>query len=55
MRRKRGNSEESIYQRKDDRWVGVCFVHTAKGLEYRNSNGNTHQAVAEKLTKAAKP
>jgi integrase len=52
LSRKRGNGEESIYRRKEGRWVGQDTVYTARGPKYRYIYGKTRAAVAEKLTKA---
>jgi integrase len=49
---RRGNSEGSIYRRKDGRWVGQYTTHTADGPKLQYLYGKTRQAVAAKLTKA---
>ncbi len=50
---KRGNSEGSIYQRTDGRWVGVLHLGYEGGRRQRKSfYGRTRKEVAAKLTTA---
>jgi integrase len=53
MTKKRGNGEGSIYQRKDDRWVGQVLIgHDAEGKPQRKTiYGKTRKDVAAQVTK----
>src|SRR5215212_8590202 len=52
MARKRGNSEGSIYRRKDGPWVGQYTTYTVDGPKLRYLYAKTRAEVAAKLTKA---
>src|SRR5215213_2161811 len=52
MARKRGNSEGSIYRRKDGRWVGQYTTYTVDGPKLRYLYAKSRADVAAKLTKA---
>ncbi|MGO9602508.1 MAG: tyrosine-type recombinase/integrase [Candidatus Binataceae bacterium] len=53
MARRRGNSEGSIYQRKDGRWCGVVDLGWENGKRKRKSlYGTTRKEVAEALNNA---
>jgi integrase len=52
MAKRRGNSEGSVYKRKDGRWEGKCTAHTPAGPKRRAVYGRTRKEAAEKLTQA---
>jgi integrase len=52
MAKRRGNSEGSIYRRKDGRWEGKYTAHTPAGPKRRAVYGRTRKEAAEKLTQA---
>ena len=52
MKKKRGNGEGSIYQRKDGRWEARYTVQTPTGSKRKPLYGKTRAEVAQKLTEA---
>ncbi len=52
MTKRRTKGEGTIYQRKDNRWVGMYTVQTVDGTKKRSVYGKDKKDVRAKLTKA---